>query len=309
MDNINSSSQKKAVIAYIIVCIIWGSTYLGIRIAVLDLPPLLSAGIRFIGAGLIMFGYAYFKRRPFPQKDQLVNQSIVGLLLLFAGNGMLVIGSQWLNSSMAALIFAASPLFMAVGELILPHGSKLTPMGWIGLFVGFGGVGFLVLGGGESLNVSFKGAVCVLFATVFWACGSTFSKRRSTGGAMEYSLSIQMLAGGLGLALAALLTGETEHMSISLPGVLAILYLIFFGSLLGYNAYIYLLSVWPASKAGTYAYVNPFVAILLGYLILDEPLTFHVFFGAGIILLGVFLVQFKGTEKFPQPESERSPLQ
>lgn len=291
----NSSSQKLAIIAYIAVCILWGSTYLATRIIVLVLPPFLSAGFRFTIAGIIMFGYARFKRRPMPDKIQWRDQSIIGALLLTGANGMIVLGSQWMDSGIVALLFATAPLFIGIGETILGKGEKLTRIGWGGLIVGFGGVVFLVLGGRENLNMSMTAVFVILLGSFLWAAGSVVSKGIENRGAIEYNIAIQMLSGGAGLTLIGLLLGQERHISYSLNGILAILYLIVFGSLLGYNAYIYLLSVWPAARAGTYAYVNPFVAILLGYLILDEPLSIHVFLGIIIILLGVFMVQFSGS--------------
>ncbi|GAB1476009.1 hypothetical protein MASR2M70_08410 [Bacillota bacterium] len=220
------------------------------------------------------------------------NQSIIGLALLLGGNGMIVLGSQWISSGIVALLFATAPLFIAIGETFLPRGEKLTLLGWVGLFVGFSGVAYLVLGGGEVLNIPFKGALILLLGSAFWALGSILSKRLKSQGAIEFDLGIQMLVGGLGLMAAGLLTGEGGRMTITQNGVFAILYLIVFGSLLGYNAYIYLLRVWPATRASTYTYVNPFVAIFLGFLLLREPLSIHVFVGTGIILSGVFMVQF-----------------
>lgn len=134
------SPQKLAIIAYITVCIIWGSTYLAIRIAVMDFPPLLSAGIRFICAGSIMFIYAFIKGRPLPGSTQIRNQSIIGLALLLGGNSMVVLGSQLLNSGIVSLLFATAPLFIAIGQIVMPTGEKLAPAGWLGLLIGFGGV-------------------------------------------------------------------------------------------------------------------------------------------------------------------------
>jgi drug/metabolite transporter (DMT)-like permease len=286
------STDKLAILAYLTVCVIWGSTYLAIRIAVMDLPPLLSAGIRFTCAGLIMFIYAYFKKKPLPNKTQIRNQSIVGLLLLLGGNSMVVLGSLWLNSGIVSLLFATMPLFIAVGEIFLPSEDKLSPLGWLGLFVGFGGVAYLVLGKDSNIDLSLFSVAIVLTGAALWALGSIFSARFKNEGAIEFDLSIQLFVGGCGQIIVGLLAGEASDVSFSLNGSLAILYLIFFGSLLGYNAYIYLLSVWPATRAGTYTYVNPFVAMFLGYLVLREPLSFHIFIGTGIILTGVFMVQY-----------------
>lgn len=289
------SPQKLAIIAYITVCIIWGSTYLAIRIAVMDFPPLLSAGIRFICAGSIMFIYAFIKGRPLPGSTQIRNQSIIGLALLLGGNSMVVLGSQLLNSGIVSLLFATAPLFIAIGQIVMPTGEKLAPAGWLGLLIGFGGVAYLILSAKENLDISIKGTFIVLLGAAFWATGSILSSKFKNGdGAIEFDLGIQMLAGGLGLTVFGLLFGEASRLVVSAPAIFAILYLIFFGSLLGYSSYIYLLQVWPATRASTYTYINPFVAMFLGFLILREPLTIHVLIGTVIILLGVFMVQFFG---------------
>lgn len=291
------NTQKLAVFAYLAVCIIWGSTYLAIRIAVFDLPPLISAGVRFLFAGLIMLGVSLWRRHPLPPKKQIYQHSIIGLFLLLGGNGLVMIGSQWIHSSISALLFATVPLFIALEELLLPDGERLNFSGWLGLIIGFGGVALLLLTGQENLELSLKGVVILLFAALSWATGSVYSKRVKDGGAMETNLSIQMLAASLALILVGFLCGEGSHLTISLSGALAILYLIFFGSLLGYNAYIYLLNVWPTAKVSTYAYINPFVAAFLGYLVLNEPLTLLSLLGTMIILIGVFLVQFSQIQK------------
>lgn len=289
----NNNSSKLAWAAYLSVCIIWGSTYLAIRIAVTDLPPLLSAGIRFSLAGLIMLIIAFAKGKPLPTKKQIRNQSIIGIALLLGGNGMVVIGSQWMSSSLVALFFATVPLFIALGELFLPKAQRLSPTVWIGLCIGFAGVGFLVLTGRDSLQFSLKGVFTILLGAAFWSIGSILSGKLKSHGAIEFNLGIQMLAGGIALSFAGLLAGDASKLDLSSPSAIwAILYLIFIGSLLGYNSYIYLLSVWPATRATTYTYINPFVAIFLGHIILNEPITIHIFIGAVIILSGVFMVQF-----------------
>ena len=291
--------QKLALFAYISICIIWGSTYLAIRVAVLNLPPLFSAGVRFIISGLIMYAYAYIKKRPLPTKQQWKNQTVAGLIILTMGNGMVVLGSQWTDSSIVTVLFATAPLYLAVLEIIFIKVDRLSLTGWLGLLTGFSGVLFLVLSGQGVLNFTVKGVSFILLGAFFWSSGSIVSKILKSEGAIEYNLSIQMLSGGIGFMIAGLLMGEASHITFTLEGALAILYLITFGSLIGYTSYIYLLSVWPASKAGTYAYVNPFVGIFLGHLILKEPITHNVFIGTTIILLGVFMVQF----------SKRVPLQ
>ncbi|ATW25210.1 EamA family transporter [Candidatus Formimonas warabiya] len=304
MEKINLASERLPILAYLTVCVIWGSTYLAIRIAVFDLPPFLSAGVRFVIAGLIMLAYARLKGLPFTNRVQIGRQSVVGLFLLLGGNGLVMLGSQWISSSVAALLFATVPLFMAAFGLILPGGEKLNWSGWLGLCIGFVGVALLVFTSLENLKLPLKGLIIILAGAFFWASGSVYSNRIGSTGSVEINLSIQMLAGGAGLLLTGFLFGEAGHLSLTSQGVLAILYLIFFGSLLGYSAYIYLLNVWPAARVGTYAYINPAVAMFLGSLILHEPITAFVVLGTFVILAGVFLVQYSARKRNTAPVSQ-----
>lgn len=244
-----------------------------------------------------MFSWGQIKGKPLPEKIQVKNQSIIGLFLLLGGNGLIVVGSQWLSPGVVSLLFSTMPLFVAVGQIFFIKDDILNSRGWLGLFMGFFGVGYLVIGGGEALDISLKGAVTVLLGAVLWAIGSILSNIFKRESVVEYDQAIQMTAGGIGLLAVAIFMGEAQNLSISIVGFLAISYLIFFGSLLGYNSYVYLLRVWPPARASTYTYVNPFVAIFLGFLFFKDPLNFHIFFGTGIILLGVFLVQFAGKSK------------
>ncbi len=291
------NENRKAILAYISVCIIWGSTYVAIKFAVNGLPPLLSAGIRFVIAGGIMFLVAYLKGKEFPDKVQIRNQSIIGLALLLGGNGLVVVGSQWLSPGIVSLLFSTVPIFVAVGQVFVIRSEKLNSRGWLGLFLGFFGVAYLIIGGGDSLNITLKGTIIILFATVSWAVGTLLSNFLKRESAMEYDQAVQMSAGGVGLMFAALLAGEFQNFTISWSGILAVAYLIFVGSLLGFNSYVYLLRVWPPAKASTYTYINPLVSIFLGFLIFNDPINFHIFFATAVILFGVFLVQFTGKSK------------
>lgn len=288
------NENRKAILAYISVCIIWGSTYVAIKFAVNDLPPLLSAGVRFLVAGLLMFLVAAFKGKPRPDKLQVKNQSIIGLALILGGNGLVVIGSQWLSPGIVSLLFSTVPIFVATGQMFFLKTEKLNSRGWLGLILGFFGVTYLVVWGGDSLNMTLKGTLIIMAAVAFWAMGTLLSNLFKRESAIEYDQAIQMFAGGLGLFIAGLFAGEFQGFTLTLPGVLAIAYLIFIGSLLGFNSYVYLLRVWPPARASTYTYINPLVAIFLGFLFFRDPLNVHIFVGTAVILFGVFLVQFTG---------------
>lgn len=286
------SDSQKALAAYIAVCILWGSTYLAIRIGVAVMPPMLFAGIRFLIAGSILMAFVRFKKLSFPQtRKEIINQSIVGAFLLLGGNGLVVWAEQWISSGSASLIVAVCPLFMALIELFIPGRQRIDWKGWIGLLIGFSGVAYLVLGKSGATGIDLAGGAVMLAASLFWAFGSVYSKGFKTTGSIYAGIGVQMLAGGILLTFVGLVLGEASRFTLNPEGLMSMAYLIVFGSLIGYSSYIYLLQKWPAAKAGTYSYVNPIVAVLLGSLILGEPLTLEIFISAGIILLGVYVVQ------------------
>lgn len=279
-------------IAYMAVCVFWGSTYLAIRIGVQELPPLLFAGIRFLIAGGIMLGYAALRGLPYPERAaDFKAYGIVGLFLLLGGNGMVVVAEQWVHSGIASLLVATVPLFMALIEFIFVRKERLAWKGWAGLLIGFGGVGILVMADDLTAAVNPLGALLLILACLSWAGGSVYSKTLKPTGSVVTHIGIEMLAGGAALTLLGLIMGEASRFRLTATGVGAMAYLIVFGSLIGYSAYIYLLQKWPAAKAGTYAYINPVIAVLLGALILDEKLTLSVAGATVVILLGVLLVQ------------------
>ena len=296
------SGEGKALLAYLSVCIVWGSTYLAIRIGVSDFPPELFAGIRFSIAGLLMLFFALMRHAQMPNLKTLLNVSVMGLFLILGGNGMVVWAEQWVDSGMAALLLATVPLWMALIELILPGRKPLGLKGWGGLMIGFGGVTLLILSGGKTGSIDLAGGLWILAAAVSWAIGSVYSSRVRLQGSIVAIIGIEMLAGGLGQVIVGLSLGEAQLMHFSTKGIGAMVYLIFIGSIVGYSSYIYLLQKWPAAKASTYAYVNPVVAIFLGALILGEPVTGGIVLASGVILGGVLLVQLG---KSPKQEKEK----
>ena len=286
------NDESKVIAAYITVCILWGSTYLAIRIGVSAFPPELFAGIRFFIAGLLMLIYGRLRGFEFPSNlTGIRDQSIVGLFLLFGGNGLVVWAGQWVHSGITALMVATIPLFIVIIELFIPGRPKIELKGWLGLLIGFSGVAMLVLSNSGAGSINAKGAIVLLAASFFWAMGTVYSKSFKPEGSMIVNIGIQMLAGGIALLILGISLGELPRVSVSSKGIGALLYLIVFGSLLGYSSYIYVLEKWPAAKAGTYAYVNPPVAVLLGALILKESFTLTVLLATVVILSGVLLVQ------------------
>lgn len=284
-------SKNKGLLAYILVCILWGSTYLAIKIGVHSFPPFLFGGIRYLIAGFLILLYGYIKKLEFPKdKKDYIRISIAGLLMLGLSNGLILIAEMRINSSTAALLVAIVPIFMAIIEQFIPGGSKISLFGWIGMVIGFAGVGILSLSG-EGLDTDTVGIMLMIFASLAWAGGSICSKRTVAGGSIIIHISIQMLAGGLFQTFIGIVTGEMSRLHPEASGVWALIYLVIFGSLIGYTSYIYLISVWPISKAGTYAYINPIVAMILGWMILKEPVTLKMIISTIMVLAGVIIVQ------------------
>lgn len=295
--------ELKVILAYIGVCIIWGSTYLAIRIGVSDFPPELFAGLRFLIAGGLVLSFAYARGCKLPDNvGDVKKQAVVGLFLLLGGNGIVVWAEQWVYSGATSLIMASVPLFNAVLERFIVKETGIGLKGWLGLFLGFGGVALLVLTGANTDIINVSGGALLMLAALSWSLGSVYAKTFKASGSTVANIGIQMLAGGAGLTLLGILLGESGSIQVSSKGIGAMVYLILVGSILGYSSYIYVLQKWPASKAGTYAYVNPVVGIFLGAVFLDEPVSSYVFLSAIIILAGVFLVQVSKTRKtFEQP--------
>ncbi|MGE5627457.1 MAG: EamA family transporter [Solirubrobacterales bacterium] len=289
--NLNNENRK-VILAYIAVCILWGSTYLAIRVGVGELPPTIFAGVRFLIAGSLMFCFASFKGLSMPKNiSEVIKISIVGFLLLTCGNGSIVWAETHISSGMASLMIAVGPLFTAIIEWIIPGGAKMNKMGWLGLFIGFSGVAVLVFTDLSSSSMDVFGVTMAIISSLTWSLGSIYSKKVFTNASTVTIIAIQMLAGGLFLSIIGSFMGELSILHISPKGIMSILYLIIFGSLIGYSCYIYILEKWPAAKAATYAYVNPPVAVILGVIFLGEKITLKIVIASIIILSGVILVQ------------------
>lgn len=294
MSATQDGTTGRVVLAYISVFLIWGSTYLAIRVGVEDWPPALFAGFRFLAAGTIMLIIARIKGRPLPPKQEIRDLAIIGLFLLVGGNWLVVWAEKTIPSGLTALIIAIVPLFMSTIDSFVPNGQRLSLFGWIGILVGFGGMFILVspsLGLAEGLDLDPFGIGGLVLASLLWSIGSVYSKHHPVPGDIFVNSAIQNLVPGVVLATIGFTTGEWPLIHFSTKGMLALLYLIVFGSIIGYTSYVYLLRHVAPAKASTYAYVNPVVAIFLGWLILAEPIDVRTAVAAAIILGGVAIVQ------------------
>ncbi len=284
----------RVILAYLSVFIIWGSTYLAIRIGVTDLPPALFAGIRFVCAGSLMLLYGKLKGFPLPSRRSVIDLSIIGLFLLVGGNFLVVWSEKSIPSGLAALIIAIVPLFMSSIDSFTPKGHSLSFLGWLGILIGFAGVFILVspsigLAEGHSLNP--LGIAGLIAASFLWSVGSVYSKHHHVAGDVFVNSGIQNLIPGVLLIVLGLVSGELQEVTITEQGIFALLYLIVLGSIIGYTSYVYLLRHVAPAKASTYAYVNPVVAIFLGWIILGEPIDVRTIIAALVILGGVAIVQ------------------
>jgi drug/metabolite transporter (DMT)-like permease len=297
----NNALDTRAYLAYIVVCIVWGSTYLAIRVGVSDLPPALFAGIRFLTAGVLMLAYVRIRKMKMPRSLREVRIiATIGLFLLFGANGLIVWSEQYLPSGLTALIVSIIPLYVVLLDLVFPGGMRIGRKGWVGLLIGFSGVGLLVLPGIGLQAIDFRGVLGVLAGAFLWAAGSVYSSRNPVSGSMMAISALETLTAGIALCLTGIIIGEIPRFHLTPNSTTALLYLIFVGSILGFSCFVYIIKAMPPAKASTYTYVNPAVAILLGWLILHESVTVRDIAGALVILTGVIMVQ---TARFSQSHS------
>lgn len=277
--------------ALAIVYVVWGSTYLAIRIAIETVPPLLSGAMRFSTAALVLGAALLLLRgwRVFRMTwKELGGAALVGLLLLNAGNGLVAVAEQHISSGLAALLVASVPLWLVIFRVVARDMPQVLTLA--GVLIGFGGVAVLSLTGGGSAADS-TGIVIILLASMSWSAGSFLSARIPMPANPFVASTVEMAAGGIGLALTSTVMGEHLDLgAISGRSWAALAYLVVMGSLVAFTAYVWLLGTAPISLVSTYAYVNPVVAVALGALVLSEPVTTSMVAAGLVIVLGVALV-------------------
>ncbi len=295
-------------LAFAVVYVIWGSTYLAIRWSVETMPPLLMGAVRFLTAGTFLYVWFHARGMARPRTKQWKAAAISGGLLLGGGNGAVVVAVQWVPSGLAALLVGTVPLWIVLVDWLAGARVRPTTRSAIGVVVGFAGIALLAgspgVGGGGAGEAC--GAGWVLAGSLSWAAGSIYSKYATGLPRPGPLVSMQMLAGGGILLFMSLAAGEPfsfDASAVSLKSALALIYLITFGAMVAYAAYIWLLTVVSPAKATTYAYVNPVVAMFLGWALADEPLTFRSLGAAAIILGAVVLI----TTEARTPQAENKP--
>jgi drug/metabolite transporter (DMT)-like permease len=300
---VRAASRPRILLAFAAVYLLWGSTYLAIRFGVETIPPFLMAGVRHLTAGLLLFGWLRLRGARWPERRHWKSAALIGGLMLLGGNGLVSWAEQRVPSGLAALIVASVPIWMTVFDGLMhrqrPHGVVIA-----GLMIGLAGIALLVAPGrfAGGTHVDPVGAAVLLTAALLWAIGSLWSRRVPLPSSTLLATAMEMVAGGMILLLAAGITGEWSGFSaaaVSTRSLLALGYLIVAGSLLGFSAYIFLLGATTPARVSTYAYVNPVVAVLLGWAIAGEPVTPRSLLAAAVIVGAVALIIRHGARRAP----------
>lgn len=299
MSTFSTQSEKnntiKIVFAFAAIYIIWGTTYLAIRLAVETIPPFFMAGTRFLIAGIITFVILRARGIPIPKRFHWRSAVIIGAFLVVGGNGLVTWSEQQIPSGIAALVVATVPMWITLFGWLIYRGARPSKQIVIGLAFGFIGIGLLI-GPGQLLGTAtfdLPSMLVLLLAPILWSYGSLYSRQANLPDNIFMSTAMEMLAGGVLLLIAGLLTGEAADLNvaeISRQSLVAMLYLTVFGSIIALTAYVWLLKTVHPSRAATYTYVNPIIAIFLGWLVLSEPLTPLMILAVVIILLAVVLI-------------------
>lgn len=295
----NAMQQQRPIgawIAYLAICLIWGTTFLAIRVAVATTPPLIVTAGRFIGAGAILLVVAMIARVRFPARgEDFRRQMVTGVINVALANAPVVWAEQYISSGLAALLAAMIPIWMAVLEAA-SGGSRFTRRKVAGLLLGFSGVGLLVAPaiGRPDVSVMFFLAVAAMQVNcISWNVGTLRSKRRPSAGGPLAVAAVQMLSGGFATAVIALIVNGTKPIAWSPRSLAAVLYLMIFGSVIAYSAFLYALQHLSPGKLSSYAYVNPLIAVIVGAIALHETLTLRIFIAMTVILAGVAVIQLE----------------
>lgn len=302
----NESQKIKIIAAFGIIYFVWGTTYLAIRLAINTIPPFLMAGIRFTLAGILLYGWSYWRFDKKPGLSDWGKAAIPGILMFVGGNGVLTWSETFIPSGLAALIIATVSIWMVVLDWLFFSRKRPDKLTLSGIAIGVAGVALLTGVGDEVLingGSIIVGILVLTLASMSWAAGSLVSRNIKSTASLQFTISMQILIGGLALILIGSAKGEWPQVSlqtISLQSILALSYLILLGTLLAYSAYLWLLRVSTPAKVSTYAFFNPLIAVFLGWLLLDEPLTLETIVGAILILVSLFFVnqlRFKKKQK------------
>ena len=296
-------TRRNAYIAWVVVCFVWGTTFLAIRIALESIPPALIGGIRYTIAGGVMAIVFKARGMSLPERGHWPGLVLLGFLMIAIGNGFVIWAEQWVASGIAAVVLASSPFWMSAVDALARDGEPLRRGTVIGLGVGFGGILVLVwpalLGSGEWGPNFAVGVVALQLACVGWSLGSAYGKRHARQDNALAASAMQMLFGGITMLVIGTLRGEWANLAFTPRTMAAELYLIVFGSICGYSAYVYALKYLPVSTVSLYAYINPVIAVILGTILLGEPFTARVLLAGTLVFAGVAIVRLQMPQRSP----------
>ncbi len=285
----------KTLLAFAIIYFVWGSTFLAVRVGVREVPPFLLAAMRFLIAGIVLYGWMLAHGERSPSRRQWTSAFLLATVIFVLDYGLLFWAEQRVPSGIAAVMMAIIPAFMALSEIVILRTQKLTLRLSVALLIGIGGVAVLM---SRSLNlggapIDTAGAVALIVASISWSVAASLSRKLQLPASKVMSSGAQMLAGGVLLALTAAALGEFRNfhpVSISRTAWLCLLYLIVAGSIMGFTAYVWLIHHHSPTKVGTYAYVNPIVAVLVGYFLGGEALGLRTILGTFFVLISVLVI-------------------
>ena len=299
-----TSPRRLAYAAWIIVCVVWGTTYLGIRIALESIPPALIGGIRYTAAGVVLIAWLRLRGERVPSLDVWWRLAVVAILLIVIGNGFVIWAEQWVPSGVSAVVVATAPFWMSTFEAIAPAGERFHTWTIVGLCVGFAGIVLLVWPdlwhNGEG-HQFVGGIVALQLACVGWAAGSVYSKRYVPAQRPIGASAVQMLIGGVAMLVIASVRGEWSQLILTPRTATAELYLIVFGSLIGYSSYLYALEHLPVSTVSLYAYANPIIAVILGAVVAGEPFGARVIAASTMVFTGIATVRWRSRRVLHDP--------
>jgi drug/metabolite transporter (DMT)-like permease len=293
-----SAPTSHLVVAFAAIYLVWGSTYLGMAIAIETMPPFLMAAVRFLIAGALLIAVRRWLGDALPDRRQWGSAAIVGSLLFLGGNGAVAWAQHWVPSGIAALLITTTPFWMTILPWLAGRSPRPSVLVLGGIALGLVGVALLIgmptTGQGEAPTMQMVvGSLAIVAAALSWAIGSLWSKHLPMPGTPWMSAGAQMVCGAVGLAVASLVSGEPGRLdlaAVSLRSWLALAYLILIGAIVGFSAYVYLLRHTSMAKVSTYAFVNPVVAVVLGWLVLDEPLGARTLIAGALIVIAVMLL-------------------
>lgn len=289
--------RRLAYAAWGAVCLVWGTTYLGIRVSLESMPPMLMGGLRWTLAGGLLACYLLARGERLPGRSRWGGIALLGFLMLVLGNGGVVVAEQWISSGLAAVLVASSPFWMTGIEALLRDGERIRPAAIAGLSIGFSGIVVLVwpeiAGGSAKGSLFLAGVLATQIACAGWAAGSAYSRRHARQDNVFGTTALQMLAGGLIMLALGTIRGEWPELFFTARSASAFVYLSTIGAIGGFVGYTYALRHLAVSFVSLYAYINPLIAVALGILLLSEPFDLRMGVAAALVLTGVAVVRWK----------------